>query len=1547
MEIIKNKRSYMNKKSLILAIFGLAYLLLSPYNAFTQVFSVSEIDALNYPLLKVGVKALDMNETEYPDLSVNDFIIRELVPGKPQYIPNDLKLHCESKEIEPEASILLILDQSTSMNEIDSASGQKRWDWVKEGATTFINTIRFVGRTRIAITTFGRIVQLKCPFTNNRQELLDSLDKIIVSGGTFYDPPFLDPVAGAEVLLKDRPVDIRRIVVFLTDGRPEVAPKTDEIINAMRRTNIQVYAITVTLPMEPNLANIASSTGGKSYAVYTKKDLSDIYRLIALDIQTKQFCYLTWTSPYGCDELSRLRTVEFSFKRIPAQKHTKQYMAPPQSIALVDVQNYVSFGDPDPGEANAVVKDIELKPIRAPLKITNVNFSPPVNQFKIIDWGGTPPPFTIDTGKSRIIKVQFTQVSPKNYFHVATMIFEGDPCPPLITLVGGISQVIILRPNGGEIFSTCDVITIEWNGVDPTVPVKLSYSTDNGATWTTITNSATGLTYKWKPPREGTRYRIKAEVADNNSYLWAKRAGGKENDEGKSIAVAPDGLYFYVVGKFEDQAVFDDKILEGRKGTDGFIAKYGDQGNVVWVERMASMLNDSANGVCVDDQGYAYVTGTCFKGTEFGLNTPYMQEADKAYCFVARYHPNGGTPTIGLIGATGFHTGFEAWGLRIRHENGITYVRGGYRGEIKYPDGKMLPKADPGIFTAEFDRDMVLKKIERDGTIYPDYSSTSSRDKDGNIYQTGAFSGTRTFGKNSITSQGKNDIFITKFGKVPGSQDINDGPFTVQEPKYTFNPQVADLGNCVLGNSVTQVFTGILRNIGNIPIWIKNTQISGPNKDDFKVISGIDSVIKPGNSMSVEFSFNPTGVGQRTAQFIVSDVCAAPITLELRGNGICSGIPLSPIEFGNVNVGKDAELLITCIFKNTNNTIIRINPKIEGTNASDFKLLDPQTRQEITGSLPVNPDACIDLIVKFIPTAHGERKAIINYHLPDGCEYIESVLTGFGVDTDIEIAEMDWGKRRILTVNDTNLVIRNNSTLPAKLIKVELENPDINQFSFGNTDITIQGKSSANLAISFSPTAEINYENRLLLTFDVLEQPIPVKVTGSGFLPKIQAEWICDNPARPGEESTAYLVINNRSATADLFISSIDFVNPNPHYSWVTGTPPSNLFVKIQSELIIPVRFHPQRSGTIIEQIKILSDASPGPDKNPLVEEIVEARCDALGIAVDTPVDFGKWLLCETGYRQVQIYNTAGATPIYITSYYFVGADSVAFTPAIPADFEVPARGQKAFYVLFNPKEQRKYRTELHLENSINEQLIVELVGEGSIIHLYTPQKKIEKEPGYFHKLPIYAKIEALDKGIVTDIALEVSYNKNMVRYLNTPNSITNRLNNWTWELPKLKDGVLEIVGSGSLQTPFDGELFSLDFDIYLGEVEQSNIYFKPILDECMTGDTLGTTVRLTNVCFLQGRLIKMSKNMYNLSAPVPNPVTDMTSIEFSVALDGNTRIELINSLGAIQKVLLDEYIPSGIYKIDFDAYDFPAGMYILRMQSGPYTESKKLIIAK
>jgi Tol biopolymer transport system component len=78
--------------------------------------------------------------------------------------------------------------------------------------------------------------------------------------------------------------------------------------------------------------------------------------------------------------------------------------------------------------------------------------------------------------------------------------------------------ITITSPNGREQYAPGDSITISWSGVSPLDPVRLSYSTDGGASWSTITESATGLTHRWSAPSVATGDAlIRAE-------LWEPRA---------------------------------------------------------------------------------------------------------------------------------------------------------------------------------------------------------------------------------------------------------------------------------------------------------------------------------------------------------------------------------------------------------------------------------------------------------------------------------------------------------------------------------------------------------------------------------------------------------------------------------------------------------------------------------------------------------------------------------------------------------------------------------------------------------------------------------------------------------------------------------------------------------------------------------------------------------------------------------------------------------------------------------------------------------------
>lgn len=90
----------------------------------------------------------------------------------------------------------------------------------------------------------------------------------------------------------------------------------------------------------------------------------------------------------------------------------------------------------------------------------------------------------------------------------------------------------------------------------------------------------------------------------------------------------------------------------------------------------------------------------------------------------------------------------------------------------------------------------------------------------------------------------------------------------------------------------------------------------------------------------------------------------------------------------------------------------------------------------------------------------------------------------------------------------------------------------------------------------------------------------------------------------------------------------------------------------------------------------------------------------------------------------------------------------------------------------------------------------------------------------------------------------------------------------------------------------------------------------------------------------------------YNLSQNYPNPFNPVTNIEFALQKSNRVILEVFNITGQKVKVLLDDYHEAGSYTIQWDGTDnndnrVASGMYLYRLTSGDYTESKKMILVK
>lgn len=78
-----------------------------------------------------------------------------------------------------------------------------------------------------------------------------------------------------------------------------------------------------------------------------------------------------------------------------------------------------------------------------------------------------------------------------------------------------------------------------------------------------------------------------------------------------------------------------------------------------------------------------------------------------------------------------------------------------------------------------------------------------------------------------------------------------------------------------------------------------------------------------------------------------------------------------------------------------------------------------------------------------------------------------------------------------------------------------------------------------------------------------------------------------------------------------------------------------------------------------------------------------------------------------------------------------------------------------------------------------------------------------------------------------------------------------------------------------------------------------------------------------------------------------PNPFNPLTKIIYSITQDGLVTIKIYNVLGKEISTLVNESKSAGIYETEFNATQLPSGMYIYKIQSGNFTDVKKMLLTK
>ena len=85
----------------------------------------------------------------------------------------------------------------------------------------------------------------------------------------------------------------------------------------------------------------------------------------------------------------------------------------------------------------------------------------------------------------------------------------------------------------------------------------------------------------------------------------------------------------------------------------------------------------------------------------------------------------------------------------------------------------------------------------------------------------------------------------------------------------------------------------------------------------------------------------------------------------------------------------------------------------------------------------------------------------------------------------------------------------------------------------------------------------------------------------------------------------------------------------------------------------------------------------------------------------------------------------------------------------------------------------------------------------------------------------------------------------------------------------------------------------------------------------------------------------------FNLYQNYPNPFNPLTNIRFDIPKSSFVKIILYDVLGNVITTIVNEKLSAGSYEVNWDASDYPSGVYIYKLHSSDFVDVKKMVLIK
>ncbi len=241
------------------------------------------------------------------------------------------------------------------------------------------------------------------------------------------------------------------------------------------------------------------------------------------------------------------------------------------------------------------------------------------------------------------------------------------------------------------------------------------------------------------------------------NWEWAKSAGGTNEDFGRSVTTDASGNV-YITGCFCSPTItFGSITLTSNGNYDIFLVKYGSTGNVLWAKSAGSTNEDWGRDVTTDELGNIYITGF-FSSLTITFDSTTLINNGGRDIFLVKYDSTGNVLWAKSAGGVEWDVGYSV----TTDASGNVYMSGYFRGDtITFDSTILINNGCYSAFLVKYNATGNVLWAKNAGGLANGYSIDT--DASENVYMTGVFSGSITFGSITLTNNGEYGIFLVKY----------------------------------------------------------------------------------------------------------------------------------------------------------------------------------------------------------------------------------------------------------------------------------------------------------------------------------------------------------------------------------------------------------------------------------------------------------------------------------------------------------------------------------------------------------------------------------------------------------------------------------------------------------------------------------------------------------------------------------------------------------------------------------------------------------------